>query len=236
MDKLGVYVELDCLLDTRLATIARIDQELAVKVVREGYHKRMSDHFPGVPLDKFKELYDNRDHTTLEHSVCTPVVRLVGDIVKEFETEAQTSPIHKGGFVTVNCYPYDVDDEEREILRQSLAVWMGNDVEIEVTSFPREVLEPQYVISRYAVLVMYDYYKWMDMHVKGFETTPLASVRLIAPALYIDNVPDKATIRRWTKEADNPLRALATLASPLVDLEFADAELFSALYDPNGKK
>ena len=232
MDKLGVYVELDCLLDTRLATIARIDQGLAAKVIKEGYHKRMSDHFPGVPLDEYKELYDNRDHLTLEHSVCTPVVKLIGEIIKELEDEASTSPIHKGGFVTVNCYPYDVDDEERQILKESIAVWIGSNVEIEVVSVPREVMEPAYIITRYAVMCMYDYYKWMDMHAKNFEKVQLASVRLIAPALYIDNVPDKDTIRRWTKEADDPLRALATLASPLVDLEFADAALFSALYDP----
>lgn len=233
MDKLGVYVELDCLLDTRLATIARIDQELAAKVIREGYHKRMSDHFPGVPLDQYKELYANRDHTTLEHSVCTPVVKLVDQICEEFKAEAQTSPDHNGAFVTVNCYPYDVDEEERDILRMSIAEWIGTDVEIDVVSFPREELTPDYIITRYAVLVMYDYYNWMDMHARNFEVTRIPSVRLIAPALYIDNVPTKDEIRRWTKQADNPLRALATLASPIVDLEFADAELFSALYDPN---
>jgi hypothetical protein len=78
----AIYSELDALQDTRIATIAKIDQDLASRALQNGYHTRQCDEFDGVDSEHFKRLYQSRDVETLKLSAPTEIHNLILRLVE----------------------------------------------------------------------------------------------------------------------------------------------------------
>jgi hypothetical protein len=227
--KQGVYVELDVLLDTRLGTIARISEDAAIKTLENGYHTREIDMFEFVDTEAFKTLYAQRDSSTLSKSMCSGAIELIRDLVGLLSEQAQLTPYHSGARVVVNTYPYSLSAEEQSEIGKAIAVWMNGLALVELVDLKPEELTPNHCKSNFAMMLMYEYEHWMEMHTEAFRTTQLPEVKLLVPMLYFKARPSAEELAQCIKEAAHPMHALEIQASPLIGLQMTDVKYFSVL-------
>jgi hypothetical protein len=227
-----ILVELDCLLDTRLGTIERMGVEHAARVLTPAYLARQQDVFDGVDRDEFRRLYQARDVETLKHSKLTNLATRLRDLTTALSEMAIARPYFDGVKIAVNTYPYQLDAETSEAVGKAVAVWAGGVVPVELVSIRPEQLTPALVKTSFAMLFMYEYERWMDMHAEAFKDTRLNEVHLIAPALYFNEQPDEKVLKGLVRDAAHPFVAMTMLASPLVGLELIDVKYFSIVEPP----
>jgi hypothetical protein len=227
----SIYVELDCVLDTRLGTIARISDEAALMTLQNGYHDRRADIFEFVEMDAFKTLYAQRDGDTLSKSMCTGVVGLLRHLTGVLAEQAIERPFHSGGKVVLNTFPYNMTTEVQDEIGMAVSAWIHGLASVEVVSVHPESLTPAHCKRSYAVMVVYDYGYWLNLHAKAFESTRLPEVQMFGPALLNEDYSDDQ-LEKITAEAAHPVRALEMLASPLISLKLIDARCFSVISPP----
>lgn len=224
----GIYVTLDCLLDTRLGTLARIDDAAATAVIESGkYHTRQNDVFPGVEKTVFDEMYRNRDVETLKKSMVTNGITLVKHLVGVLTEQAIGMPDHDGAKIVVNIYPYTLNAEEKAEISRAVRAWVLEQAPVELVYIPTKDLTPSHCKSTYSLMIVYDHAEWMNNHSESFAHTRLPEVTMYAPAIYIEHTPTPEELEQTVKEAAHPMRALEMLASPLINLKFIDVTHFS---------
>jgi hypothetical protein len=223
--------ELDALLDTRLGTIRKMGVEHAERVLTQQYLTREIDEFDGISSSAFKELYKKRDVETLKFSTITALVPQLKDLTTFLSEMAITRPYFDGVQIAVNVWPYKLSAEERKDLGDSVSAWTGGLVPVTLINIKPEALTPQLVKTQFAMMFMYDYGSWMEMHSEAFNETRhrCAEIHLVAPAMYFNEKPDEKTLKELIREAAHPFQAAMMLASPLVGLELIDVKYFSVV-------
>jgi hypothetical protein len=224
----GIYATLDVLLDTRLGTIARMSEDLAVSVLQSGYHNRFDDEFPGVDMVEFKKLYEARDVETLKMSVKTGCVNLIRDLMNGVAEQAFTRPYHQGANLVVNLYPYVLDEEEQQALAEVLRNQMNNLCSIEFVYLTQREVTPNLCKTSFAAMFVYEHDNWLDMHIDSFRTTQLAELDMFAPALFRER-PSASEMEKRMKEVGHPFKAIEKMASPLIKLQLLDSSIFSVV-------
>jgi hypothetical protein len=226
----GIYIELDALLDTRLATLARVaGEETAQRVLETGqYHARLSDRFAGVDKDVYQAQYKNRTVDTLKTSVVTNAIAIVRQLVAALAEDGAINPLHGGAKVTVNVFPYELTVEERDEIRRALVVWTRATAPIELVSIRPEDLTPSHCKELYSAMFMYEYNPWLTFHNAALVQCPLPRVTLFAPAIYFEGEPPSAEeLEEIIAAAAHPFRATQMLAAPMIGLQLIDVKHFS---------
>lgn len=230
----SIYAELDCLLDTRLGTIARIDPEAAKTLLSNGWRTRMQDVYEGVDMVAFRELFANRDQYTLAHSFQTACLELLRDIALSLREQAVKRPYHDGGALTVNYWPYKLSPEEIAAYQANIFAALGRQAPVYLRSISPRDLTPKYIKSSFSLVVMYDYDAWLSMHKESFEKRiRIPEVSMFSPAIYFkDELPSETEMAKCKAEGVHPLKAVEAAASPLVELNLLDVKYFSAVDIP----
>ena len=79
--KLGIFVDIDSIMDTRLTVLHSIDEDIASKQIKSGaYFTRLKDEFDYITYDMFKYIYKNRNKQHLRLATPTPML----DLIKEY--------------------------------------------------------------------------------------------------------------------------------------------------------
>lgn len=224
-----IYVELDAMLDTRLGTVARLDDAAATKLLMQGYHTRESDYFDCVNHEDYTKLYQERDIETLKLSGATNMLKLVRHLIGVLQQQAETRPYHNGSKLVINLYPYVLDAEEEEAIGKSISVWMQGIAPVELTYIQPKDLTPIHCKQTYSMMIVYEYGSWLNLHADAFKQTRLPEVTMFVPAIYFIKVPTSEELEDTVKGAAHPLRAIELLASPIVDLKLIDITYFSIL-------
>ena len=85
-----VLIELDVLFDTRIGTLSKFGDDVAIEVLENGYRSRITDDISAftkkITNEQFKEAYRNRDKETLKLSRMTNFIFTLRNIVTELET------------------------------------------------------------------------------------------------------------------------------------------------------
>lgn len=191
-----LYIELDCLLDTRLAQLYSYGEEYAEAALMNGYLERLEDKFPNVDPEQFSLDYKNRTKTLLQHALMTPMVELVADFVNKTQLNYINSSLETTPKVVVNTYPYDLTIEEQKILLIGLYTHINPECPIEFIHESMEDITPSKVKSDYAVVVMYRYDRWLEHHSEtgDFAKITCPDVALIAPRIFFHGLPDQETV------------------------------------------
>lgn len=236
-----IYVELDVLLDTRLGTIARLDEEAASQLLLTGgYHEREVDTFAGIDMDAYRDLYKNRDSDTLAKSTVTDACAMIGKVVQEIAAKATVHPLLKGAKVVVNTYPYNLTAEEQVELGKVIETWIRprkseelnpeSYQPIKLVSISPEELTPAYCeAENFAMMWVYEYDPWMSLHVKGFEHVRLNDVAMIAPAIYFGQKPTDQEMDDLRKHAAHPFHAVEILTRAFINLQLIPVTHFSVI-------
>jgi hypothetical protein len=225
-----LYVELDVLLDTRLGTIARLSEDAAVKTLQNGYHRRDTDHFEFVNMDDYKALYAQRDGDTLSMSMLSGAAEFLQNLSAFLADQAIGRPFHDGGKIVVNTHPYTrtLSSEELDEIGRAIAARMLGLAPVELVDISPESLTPIHCKHNYAMMMVYDFGAWMEMHSEAFKTTRLPEVTMFSPRLY-EKRPREDELQKTIKEIMHPVQAMEMIASPIISLKLMDVAHFSVI-------
>lgn len=234
----NLLIGIDEVLDTRLATLGKYNEELAQEALVSGqWHARLKDEWKGVSRQDFQALYDKRDEHTLHSSIMTNLVRFIREYLLGYNYEAIDEPMRETPILTFNFYPYVLSKEERLEFLSVLHYAVGDEIPMqleEVFLSPKD-LTPTYCSRHFTTMVMYEGLKWMEVQGDAFEETTLADVELIVPALYHSDInPDDPIVLNAIADGLHPLRAVEQMARNIIHLKHIDSENFS-IVGFNGK-
>ena len=223
-----MLVELDCLLDTRLAILFGLSENFAKRAIDNSYYDRLIDDFPNVPFEEFTQLYNNRDKNVLRNAMLTKIAFLMREFVMATTHQILTSPFHMKPVVIVNTYPYEFKDEEADALISVIVSMTSGMADVELVYKPPEQITPAYVKKELSLMVMYEYHKWLELHAENenFKRITCPEVTLIGPALFFKR-PTKKELEETQRTGINPFKAVEEMVAPLIGLKLIDVENFS---------
>ncbi len=231
LQKQKILIELDCLLDTRIGTIAMMGDELATQVLNNGYHTREEDWFEGIDNDKFKELYARRDIETLKYSTITTFLPLLKHLCNLIYEEAISRPYHSGPEVYVNIYPYYMTGDTANYISSAIKHWVGSTADIHIVRTEPKDMVPRFC-KEYALIVMYNPTEWFNLHVPEMIRNHLRDITLYIPQIYQNKKPSEQELSKIENETINPFIALEIIMKTLIDVTLLDVSFFSII-DPN---
>ena len=224
----SILVSLDCLLDTRLGTIAKIDKTIVERMLlTEDYHTRDTDIFEGVDRELYKDLYKNRDIETLENSLLTNIIPLLRHLALKLKEQSVTRPYGDGAKIVVNLYPYKLPKEIQIEIGKAIAVWLKGIAPVSFINMAPTSLTPYYCKNTFALMIMYDYEEWLEGNAGLFMKTQLTDVSMFVPAIYFNEKPSPAELEKFERETMHPFAAIEMLAKTMVGLEVIDVAFFS---------
>lgn len=184
-----VYVELDALLDTRLAVMNSIDPQAAVAMVRaEEYYTRLSDDFSkltGVAHETYQAAWESRDEEALRHSIKTHMPLMLSELMNRLEVQEENAPYAEELALEVNIWPYkNLSDAERDTLQLAVLAHAGIQTIPTIVCMNPKDLTPRKIKAEYSGLIMYNLRDWLQHHVEAFTRCGCPAVAVLAPALF----------------------------------------------------
>jgi len=180
-----IYVDIDALFDTRAATLNTFGLEQARVAIASGYYDRLYDEFEGIDRASYLEAYQKRNVLTLKDAMVTPVARMIYLFAKQTLEALVASPYRRQPKVFLNVYPYQLEEETVRYIVAGLRAVTKNTIDVEVGYLTLEEITPRYVKQNYAVMVMYEYWNWLEVHAQNenLTQTQCPQVTLIGPRL-----------------------------------------------------
>lgn len=185
-----VLVELDSLLDTRIATVARMNSAAAVIMLDGRYQERDIDDFKVltnglIDNEAFDKQYSERDRETLKLARLTNIIKLIQFIVRETEIQKETEPFTNSLSIDVNLYPYILDSHEKELIVDMLTFYVGVEVYVSTVFYPLDAITPSFIKDKYSAVIIYQFNKWFELHAKELNNIMIPRNMIFAPALLI---------------------------------------------------
>lgn len=180
-----IYVDLDSLFDTRLATLHLLDPEKTLPLLRESYFKRDYDEFEGYDTEQYKNAWKTRDQETIRNSVVTDVPRLILFFAEKTLRARSSTPLVAQPLLHLNIHPYKLPESAINSIIHGVKLLTKGLIDIEVIDTPISQLTPKHIKERYTTMVMYEYWEWLEYHAqqKNFDNVFCPEITLIGPAI-----------------------------------------------------
>lgn len=236
----GVYVDMDALFDTRLASLLVVSEHLLPPVLASGYFHRMEDSFkeahPGLTKKKFAELYASRNNEVLHASSYTKVLRVLQEAVQKLFHQKLETPHVTGICIYVNMHPFKLTEDEEGFLARALIHLTNGAAEVEFVNLPKEELTPRLCNEHFSAMIKYDYAEWLDYHAgtNALKQTPLTTITLMVPELFFARMPTADELNRMRKGSFDPFDVMEKIFAPVVHLKILPLDTFCV--DANDKR
>lgn len=240
----GIYIELDCLLDTRLGTVGLISAKAARDLLlSDKYLDRECDVFENVGTMQYKNLYRDRDAATLRNSVLTGLIdQHVRGLLQQLKHQAMTQPTHDWIDVHVNIFPYSLSEDEKEELVRVLDFRLHggaepspverNLVRVSVVDIKPELLSPAHCRAHYGAMYMYDVGPWLGVQYEAMKALRIPEILVYVPKIYHGNIPSAAEIEELRQmlriDASDPFTLTEMQLSPIAGVRMLPAAYFSS--------
>ena len=226
-------VPLDCLMDTRLGTLKRLNAASAEMIEDSYYHKRTVDRFDlnGSKINQaaYEALYSARDEETLKVSTMTQLPLYLMSLIARLTT-TQGMPLLSEQFaIHVNIYPYTLSDEVCQSIQRVIETYTNNAAVVEIVSFAPDELTVSMLKHSYAICFMYNFDEWLMNHTEEFKQATIPEVRIVAPRLYLSDAP--AQLIEKVKAEEYGWEQMALMFAGLAGVVFMDVNIFSVLTD-----
>lgn len=227
IEKHKVFVDLDCLLDTRLAALGQYSEKAALNLLLSGmYHTRKHNAFdrfdPSIDREAVDALYRNRDIVTLRHSVITPITLMLSDLSDRYHRVVGENPKRHSVDVTVNVYPYKLDTEMLETIIDTVGTAIDTD-DIRSCYRSLEDLDPGYLM-KYDTVIRGELDEWINKHHVALATGVMKDTSYYCPEIYVNPDAELGDI-----SPGKPANELRLLLIELLSVEIMPLELFSAI-------
>ena len=226
-------VMLDVLLDTRLATLKRLSPEKAAALQASWYHKRTADVFDrngsGISQAAYTARYQTRDEATLKLATMTQLPRYLMSLIARLTT-TQGMPLLSQQFkIDVNYYPYELSEQVLAAIQTAMETYTNGAAEINMVYYAPADLSVSMLKASYDIVFLYDFNEWLMEHTKEFEKVQIPEVRVVAPRLYLSDVP--AQLIEQAQQEEYGWEQMAMIFMGLVGVVFMDVNLFSIATD-----
>lgn len=188
-----MLVDLDVLLDTRLATLHLIDENLPLKVLSNGYYNRLSDQMENVitkeERNEFLHRYRNRadNPKTLKLALPTNMNKYISDFYNGYTADQIVANSRDRSKCSINTFPYILtDDEKREVVNLLVYDLYGY-CEIDVVRIDTSKIDINHLLSNYDEYLAYESNKFINHWLVDFEGVAAPKFKLTIPKLAIGN-------------------------------------------------
>lgn len=223
------YVELDCILDTRLSLVSNYGDKAVEIALQKGYLTRLTDTFEGIDPEDYKTAYANRNNAILKNAMMTPVLNMMREFITETIKTSINSPFKLTPRIVINAHPYRFTQDEEEVLLSTIAYKLDSACDISLIYKPMESITPDIVKNTYSIMVMYRYDLWGEYHAeqKHFEKVICPEVTIIGPRLFFNGMPKKEDLDAITAQNKDPFTCLEECFKPIVNLITYPVSYFS---------
>lgn len=187
MSNQTIYVELNALMDTRIACIeALYGVETTQRVLVNGYEKRETDDWglldAALNTAAVEELYVNHDITLLANSMMSNLVRVLKDFTREANKGSAGNPMTDPVAIHINIAPYRLPEQHCQVIANSIAHHLGI-TDVKTINVPRHLTTPAFFQGTYKTVFMYDFIKWFTMHHKSIHSQVMSEMVWYVPKL-----------------------------------------------------
>lgn len=229
-----VYIDLDSLLDTRVGVVATKYPAAATMLMQEAYWLRESDDFSEltegrVTHAQFRQWWQERDKQALVTARPTNIIRILEELSESLVAAQVNLPFVSKVQYLVNYWPYKLEELEIQAIQQACEILTGNVVEVKMVNLTPQQLTPQWIKREVSLMVVYDYWVWMEAQKDNFATHPIPEVNLIAPAISHDHVITKEDRTIESFGEVNPFAISELLMSVYITVQMISPGFFSLL-------
>lgn len=184
-EPIKIYCDMDALLDTRLATLYRLNPAGVDEVMAQGYLSRGYDEFPGYDIEAYHTAYKERDAVTLSLAMMTEVILFIKYFADTTLKAIVSTPLRRQPELILNMYPYVIPTATKAEIIKALRFHTEDRIDITLVSWTIDELTPTIVKKDFAAVVMYEYWLWLEHHAenKNLETLQPTTTKLIGPAI-----------------------------------------------------
>lgn len=185
--KIVLYFCIDTIKDTRLGTLAKINDDYAFYALLNGYMERWTDDpatYAEICTSKeYFDAYAKRDKETFKLSLPTDHALDAQNIISDLEVRhgAGDPTVPHLPEVHVNCHPYNFTPAEKAAFLKVLRAMFKCRSEIRLINVAPKDLTLEYIRhNEYVSLWMYNYREWIEAVI----TKPMND------GIYIEGIPD----------------------------------------------
>lgn len=231
--KQHLLFDLDLLMDTRIATLSRIDPKLAERAIstdEKQYRERKSNQMEwlGLAPNQFLEAYAKRDIDTLKISRPSYYLFELPTIANQL-IELSIKEPHRVEEIAfhINTYPYILDDHQQDLIVTAIRTRLPACIKVKTVYYSPAQLSPSWLKdSAYTGLFMYDGIGWMNVHygvmVPADKIVQMPSIT-IHTHTYFENtqmLEEAINYENPQGEKCDPLVGLKVMLAPYFQLEF----------------
>jgi len=219
----SIYIDLDSLYDTRLATVKEIDNVLAISELDNvHYLSRVYEEFGYVTNNVFSLRYQLRNNKTLKDSFVTRALHLLILECESLMEKHRELDVNSIITVDINMFPYNIGQETQEMIIKIIKTFNRMDnVEYYFINVNPKKYSLQMANDTYNVMIMYEGLRWLDICLTK-RPYNASNVHLYVPALLMD-----AMVLTNVKDIENIFEAQAKLYSPYINMTMLPIEYFS---------
>ena len=219
-DKLGIYINLDSLIDTRLSILHYHSPKLFKNIIKDldGYQARLKDEFDYIDVELFQEMYKKRNSKMIKE----PIPTFMPDLIKSYVLTCLEEKSSKIITLHLNVYPYKFSLQEKELLKKSIFKIYKGLIDVEILDKPDYDISVKFIQENIALMIMYNGIKWVEHNLanKKLRSLSLPDVLMICPRLV-----DKVEVR---KTAINDFFSdFEKIMHPFIQLLFLTPRIFS---------
>lgn len=233
---LGIYIDLDSILDTRMGTLMVIDSDKAKELITsDSYYTRETEEFDGFDKAIFDRVYQSHDKRILENSTLSNMVFVLRDAVKDMFASLLEHPTYKDLTVYVNTYPYKLN--QKEILDIQAAIHHYTDELANIKMIYKTLAEVDclWVYKHVSHLFIYHYSDWLNLRAKELAHKGLPFTSLYSPRIYFERKPTEDEIKLICQELEtndfNHFDFLRDMAVSLIQINFMPIDHYCVVND-----
>lgn len=225
-----IYVEVDVLHDTRYGLLMEKWPWLVSKFDFSHYSTRVVDSWLahlGVSPEDWLKAWEERSVETLKQTPPTVLLyELVRELRQKYAAVTLGSPLHPPELI-VNTWPYKYSKEELKVYKEVLDSFYGDvTVAVELIYKSPEELTPSFMRDNFEAGFMYDWRKWLGIHLETLGKNPMPGFVLNGPAL-LDIKSAAEVADQIVEDKINPFTEAKDFIAEMITLDLEDSGLFS---------
>lgn len=240
--KHNILIDLDVLLDTRIATLVQLDPDEAMRLLESGFTSRVTDDLSGmnstISNEAYQEAYKNRDVETLKTSRMTNYIFELAILIKQMtENLAKDNTRVLDPCVVINYYPYkELDDEVLKQIIYAVEQYITTAVTIKSVYLSPEELDLKAMKSSdILTYITYDFQVWFEsaFSVKkgrnGIISYP--KLTIIAPKIMpkVDSFDHLDADSKKILQNKTPFEFMKIYWAPMFGIEYCPIEMMSLI-------
>lgn len=230
MNRYRILLNIDALMDTRLATLERYWPDVAQQVEGDldSWQKRSSDDMSvfGIDRDEFKAKYRSRDMETLKLARVTYLPETLADLKSQYEDNLQSIPTPEIFSIDLNTWPYkDLPNEAIYLYMEYIHEIFDQKCEVNHVYKPLNETNLAYLTGNYSCFMLHDFIEWIGTITSAKEEDVRGRTDIVHPLLMYKELNETELAKVNTLP---PAIGFAMFFAPYFNVKASAVRLFSA--------